>query len=69
MTRRADLRAYSGVRFFLRGKGCLHLYLIEPAVVDGDHYAAKFVCGTAQWQPVTVAFKDLRQAAGALNIR
>ena len=58
MTRRADLRAYSGVRFFLLGKACLHL--VEPAVVDGDHYAAKSVCGTAQWQPVTVAFKDLR---------
>lgn len=57
-----DLSAYTGLRFYVRGKGCFHTHLAIPAIVDGDNYSTQPVCATEDWQPFTVPFHDLRQA-------
>jgi sialate O-acetylesterase len=56
------LSAYTGIRFECRGKGAFKPDILEPAISDWDNYAAPSVNASPDWTPVTVWFKDLKQA-------
>ena len=57
----ADLSAYTGLRFLMRGKGALRVRFLQPSITDTDDYASGYIKAQAQWQPVFVPFRDLRQ--------
>lgn len=57
-----DLSAYAGIRFQVRGNGCFHTHLEDPATTDGDNYSSSRVCATPDWKTVMVLFKDFKQA-------
>lgn len=56
-----DLTSYAGIRFWVRGNGQFRFKSLQPTVYDWDDYAAPMLKATADWQPVTVWFRDLRQ--------
>jgi sialate O-acetylesterase len=57
----ADLRAYSGIRFWVRGNGMLQVQLLQPSISDWDNYSVESVRATGDWKQITVSFKDLKQ--------
>ncbi|MGD0579592.1 MAG: sialate O-acetylesterase [Bryobacteraceae bacterium] len=57
-----DLSQYSGLRFYCRGRGVYRFDVLEPAVYDSDEYRIPAIEATADWQPVTIRFADLKQA-------
>jgi sialate O-acetylesterase len=57
----ADLRAYSGIRFWVRGNGMLQVQLLQPSINDWDNYSVEPVRATGDWKQITVSFKDLKQ--------
>ena len=57
-----DLSRYSGLRFLCRGSGIYRFDVLEPAVYDSDEYRIPAIQATAEWQPVTIRFADLKQA-------
>ena len=57
-----DLSQSKGLRFYVRGNGCFHTHLSIPATTDGDYYSSVPVCATQEWLPVSVLFRDLKQA-------
>jgi len=56
-----DLSTYVGIRFWVRGKGSFRFRSKQPTVTDWDDYATPVTKASADWQPVTVWFRDLRQ--------
>jgi sialate O-acetylesterase len=56
-----DLSAYTGIRFWVRGNGSFRFRSLQPSVTDWDDYATPVLKASAEWQPVTVLFRDLRQ--------
>ncbi|MBS1852512.1 MAG: hypothetical protein JST79_16525 [Acidobacteria bacterium] len=58
----ADLSAYAGIRFYVRGSGAFQLFTIQPTIYDWDNYGSPGLQATADWQPITIWFKDLKQA-------
>jgi len=56
-----DLRAYAGIRFWVRGNGSFRFRSLQPSVSDWDDYASPVLKASAQWQPVTVWLRDLHQ--------
>lgn len=56
-----DLAPYKGIRFWVRGKGSFRFRSKQPTVTDWDDYATPLMKASADWQPVTVLFRDLRQ--------
>ncbi len=56
-----DLSAYSGIRFWARGNGSFRFRTSEPAITDADDYAATLIHASADWTPITIWFRDLRQ--------
>jgi sialate O-acetylesterase len=63
----ADLRAYSGIRFWVRGNGMFQMQLLEPSIKDWDDYSVDPVRATEKWRQITVSFKDLRQAGWGVS--
>jgi len=57
----ADLRAYSGIRFWVRGNGMLQVQLLQPSISDWDNYSIDSVRVAGEWKQITVSFKDLKQ--------
>jgi len=57
----ADLRAYSGIRFWVRGNGMLQVQLLQPSINDWDNYSVDSVRATGDWKQITVSFKALKQ--------
>ena len=57
----ADLSSYAGIRFWVRGNGSFRLRALEPAITDADDYAAILIHASADWTPITIWFRDLRQ--------
>jgi sialate O-acetylesterase len=57
-----DLSRYAGLRFYVRGRGFYKLHFSEPNITDWDDYSTAGFEATADWQPVTILFKDLKQA-------
>jgi sialate O-acetylesterase len=57
-----DLSAYQGIRFYARGKGFFKFHSLQPTVTDWDNYAAGTFRASSEWAPLTILFKDLKQA-------
>lgn len=57
----ADLSAYAGIRFWARGNGSFRFRALEPAITDADDYAATLIHASANWTPITIWFRNLRQ--------
>lgn len=57
-----DMRGYTGLRFWMRGRGLVRLRSNQPTSLDWDNYASDYVAATPTWREVTVRFKDLKQA-------
>ena len=57
----ADLSAYAGLRFWVRGEGKFRFQMLQPTISDTDNYEGQTLQATPDWQPITVWFKDLAQ--------
>jgi len=57
-----DLNAFLGIRFYVRGKGFFKFHSLQPTITDWDNYAAGTFRASPEWTPVTVLFKNLKQA-------
>lgn len=58
----ADLSAFMGIRFWVRGRGEFQFQMLQPTISDWDNYSAEVIRATPEWKEVTVWFKDLKQA-------
>ena len=56
-----DLSAYGGIRFWVRGNGSFRFRSKQPTINDYDDYAIPVLKATAQWRPIVIPFRDLRQ--------
>jgi sialate O-acetylesterase len=56
-----DLSAFAGIRFWVRGTGDFRFQSMQPSVTDYDNYGLDVRKATADWQPVTIWFRDLHQ--------
>lgn len=56
-----DLTAYAGIRFWVRGHGSFRFRSKQPTIYDYDDYGMPIMKAMAEWQPVTILFRDLRQ--------
>jgi sialate O-acetylesterase len=56
-----DLSSYAGIRFWVRGNGSFRFRSKQPTITDYDDYATPVLKATADWRPVTLTFRDLRQ--------
>jgi len=56
-----DLTSYSGIRFWVRGSGSFRFRSKQPTITDYDDYATPVLNASADWQPVTILFRDLKQ--------
>jgi sialate O-acetylesterase len=56
-----DLTASAGIRLWVRGNGSFRFRSKQPTITDYDDYATPVLKATAEWQPVTISFRDLRQ--------
>jgi sialate O-acetylesterase len=57
----ADVSAYAGIRFWVRGNGAFRFRSLQPTITDWDDYATQLLHASADWAPVTIWFRDLRQ--------
>lgn len=57
----ADLTAYAGIRFWVRGNGSFRFRSRQPTVTDYDNYGMPMMKATSDWRQVTILFHDLRQ--------
>jgi sialate O-acetylesterase len=58
----ADLGAFMGIRFWVRGTGAFQFQMLQPTISDWDNYSSEMIRATPEWQEVTIWFKDLKQA-------
>jgi len=58
----ADLSAYSGIRFWVRGNGSFVFRTLQSTIYDWDDYSTAILHVTPEWREVTILFKDLKQA-------
>ncbi len=63
-----DFGAYAGIRFWVRGNGHFRVHTLQPTVADFDNYGTQVVRAMRDWQPVTVWFKDLKQAGWGVQM-
>jgi sialate O-acetylesterase len=56
-----DFSGYAGIRFRVRGSGSFRFRSLQPSVTDYDEYSTPVLKASADWQPVTIWFRDLRQ--------
>ncbi len=56
-----DLTRYAGIRFWVRGNGSFRFRSKQPTITDYDDFATPLFKASAEWQPITVWFRDLRQ--------
>jgi sialate O-acetylesterase len=57
----ADLSAYAGVRFWVRGSGSFRFRSLQPTIGDWDDYSVALLHASPKWTPITIWFRDLRQ--------
>ncbi len=58
----ADMSAFAGVRFWVRGSGSFQFRMLQPTISDWDNYSTEVFQSAPEWKQITVWFKDLRQA-------
>jgi sialate O-acetylesterase len=63
-----DLTSYSGLRFWARGNGQFRLRTLQPTITDWDDYSTSLFQATADWQRITIWFRDLRQEGWGVNL-
>jgi sialate O-acetylesterase len=63
-----DLTPYSGIHFWVRGNGSFRFRSKQPTITDYDDYATQVQKATADWQLVTVLFRDLRQEGWGVSL-
>ena len=63
----ANMAAYSGIRFWVRGQGSFGFRTLQPTIFDWDDYASPIFHATRDWQQVTILFKDLKQAGWGVH--
>jgi sialate O-acetylesterase len=63
-----DLSAYSGFRFWMRGKGQVRVRTLQPTITDWDDYSTSLFQATDDWQPITIWFRDLRQEGWGVSL-
>jgi len=63
-----DLSEYSGIRFWVRGNGAFQFQSIQPTITDWDNYSAGIMHATHEWTPVTIWFRDLKQAGWGVKM-
>ena len=63
-----DLTAYAGLRFRVRGDGSFRLRSLQPTITDYDDYGTPIMKASADWQPVTILFRDLRQDGWGVSL-
>jgi sialate O-acetylesterase len=63
-----DLRAYAGIRFWVRGSGSFRFRSLQPTITDYDNYTTTVAKASADWQPVTIWFRDLRQEGWGVSL-
>ena len=56
-----NLSMYSGIRFWVRGNGSFRFRSKQATINDYDDYATPVLKAAAEWRPITVPFRDLRQ--------
>jgi len=63
-----DLSAYAGIHFWVRGTGSFRFFSLQPTITDWDDYGTQLLHASADWAPVTIWFRDLRQEGwGVMN--
>jgi sialate O-acetylesterase len=62
-----DLSAYAGIRFWVRGNGSFRFRTLEAAITDADDYATTLIHSSANWTPITIWFRNLRQEGWGVN--
>jgi hypothetical protein len=64
----SDLSTYAGIRFWVRGSGPFRFHSLQPTITDWDDYGTQLLHLSADWAPVTIWFRDLRQEGwGVVN--
>jgi sialate O-acetylesterase len=58
----ANLGAYQGVRFWARGNGAFQFQSLQPTISDWDNFSSTIFFASPDWKPITILFKDLKQA-------
>jgi sialate O-acetylesterase len=58
----ADWSHYSEIRFWVRGQGDFEFQSLQPTIFDWDNYSTPILHATPDWRPLTISFKDLKQA-------
>ena len=64
----ADFTSYAGIRFWVRGHGSFRFLSLQPTITDWDNYSTPVLKASADWQPVTVWFRDLRQEGWGVTL-
>jgi hypothetical protein len=63
-----DLRAYSGISFYLKGRGTrVRVQLLKGSVKDFAHFSDE-VDASSSWRKVTMPFADFKQPAWAAQV-
>jgi len=57
-----DASSFAGIRFWVRGSGSFQFQTLQPTIQDWDDYSTGTFDATAEWKPITIWFKDLKQA-------
>jgi sialate O-acetylesterase len=63
-----DLSSYSGLRFWVRGNGQVRARTLQPTITDYDDYSTSLFHATADWHPLTIWFRDLRQEGWGVSL-
>lgn len=58
----ADLSAYAGIRFWVRGNGSFVFRTLQPDILDWDDYETPILHATPDWKQVTIRFQELKQS-------
>lgn len=57
----ADLSAYQGIRFKVRGNGSFRVLTLQTTITDWDDYGTQLMHAGPNWKEIFIPFKELRQ--------
>jgi sialate O-acetylesterase len=63
----ADLNAFAGIQFSVRGRGSFQFQTLQPTISDWDNYSVETMEATSEWKQVKIWFKDLKQAGWGVS--
>jgi sialate O-acetylesterase len=56
-----DMSRFSGLRFFVRGKGFFRIHVLQQSIRDSDNYTSAILGAPGDWTSVTVRFSELKR--------